>query len=156
MEVNGQKKILIVGFSGAGKSTYLSKLKAQGAKGEDLDEIVLKLTGALSLRQYIKEHGESSFRELERQALKGWMEEARAGEYLALGGGSLSSQSLEWLNHREDWVAIYLKRSFSECWENLNKKGESLLIDLGQERAQELYAERAPLYEKLKYLMPEM
>lgn len=89
------EKILIAGFSGAGKSTFLEELRKTAPAGwssfEDLDELILMNTKKkyAKLADLIDEQGWEAFRLLERQTLEGWLKDEEKG-VLALGGGTLT------------------------------------------------------------------
>lgn len=77
--------LFLVGFMGSGKST-VGSLLAEALKRPfiDLDRTIVERTGR-SIAEIFREHGESRFREMEREALL----EAISGDssVIALGGG---------------------------------------------------------------------
>lgn len=146
-----KEKYLIIGFSGAGKTHLLEKLKKRGERGSDLDNLVLiPYPSCPRTRDLIKEVGVEAFREREFLELKQWFLSSEEN-ILALGGGTLENKNLvAWLSNRDDWACVYLNESFETCWKRLNQRGESFLIDLGYEKSKALYTERKKVFESFK------
>lgn len=141
-------KILIVGFSGAGKTYLLEKLKQLGETGDDLDQILITQKQFSNSREMIKAIGLDSFRILEMSALENWITHSN-NKYLALGGGSVTENSIKLINQYSHIEIIYLNKEFKDCWEGLTARGHSYLADLGIERSRDLYEKRTGLFKQL-------
>ena len=142
-----KQKYIIIGFSGAGKTHLLEMLQDIGKSGDDLDQLVIKGQYSSS-RQMIIETGLANFRRLEFSLLKDWLTNSR-NQFLALGGGSIHKDSLELINN-SNIKAIYLDKPFEECWSGLNHRQDSFLIELGREKALELYNQRKTLFNSVQ------
>src|SRR5690606_33347083 len=87
------EKILICGFSGAGKSALLREIEFLAPDSDwifsDLDHRILKEKKYLSIEALIEKEGWDKFRLWERQVLEGLLKE-EGRTVIALGGGTLS------------------------------------------------------------------
>ena len=146
-------KIIIAGFSGAGKSTFLQALKettgAQWEEFSDLDGLVLERLGGLSIAEFVEKKGWESFRKLEALTLKEWLERPGA-RVLALGGGTLSEATLTTLESRGDVHLVHLKVDFITCWKRIQALGsERPLVRRGEDYMKNLFEERSQIYQKI-------
>jgi len=144
-------KILIIGFSGAGKSYLLEQLKQRGVSGDDLDQVVIEETKFNTTREMIIDIGIDEFRAQESLALREWLHSS-SNQYLALGGGSLTKDHIGLINQLPNIKCIYIDRDFTKCWEGLNQRGSSYLIELGQNEAKKLFDKRKKEFSQLKSL----
>ena len=73
------EKILICGFSGAGKTSLMRELEFSAPDSSwsfaDLDQLILKSRRGKELATVIETHGWEKFRLWERQELEGWLKE---------------------------------------------------------------------------------
>jgi shikimate kinase len=154
-------KIMIAGFSGAGKSSLLKALEASAPRMrqlrfEDLDALVLSdLRGFGSfptLAAAIEAVGWVEFRETERSVLLEWADSPESG-VLALGGGSLTMEVLQELGQRPQVKLLWLRASFEECWHRLQTPGteERPLLKLGREALRALYEEREQIFRQIPW-----
>ncbi len=152
------EKILIAGFSGAGKSSLLTALKADAPEDwehfDDLDRIVLKNSGKghANLASVIETHGWEKFRLWERQALEGWLKDEGKG-VLALGGGTLSPLVWELFGKSRKIQFCYLSIPFELAWErlNLDTNAPRPLVQLGKSRLQEIFEERLGIFNQIEW-----
>ncbi len=103
------RKIALIGFMGAGKTTVGRLLAARlGAEFHDLDDLVAT-TARLSVAEIFSRHGEAHFRSLEAMELHGWLERTSTKlRVLAVGGGAVESAEVRGM--LEDGVTvIYLE-----------------------------------------------
>jgi shikimate kinase len=150
------EKILIAGFTGAGKSSLLQALKTSAPEGwelfNDLDRLILKSHGKNheNLASLIETAGWEKFRLWERQALEGWLKEEEKG-VLALGGGSLSPLVWELFGKNRKLKFIHLDIPFHEAWKRLNLDSSEPrpLLKLGQLELERIYQERRKVFEQL-------
>lgn len=152
------EKILIAGFSGAGKSSLLRALKPAAPRDwelfDDLDQLVLKNHGKgySNLASLIKTNGWEKFRLWERQSLEGWLKEEGKG-VLALGGGTLSPLIWELFGKSRKIKFCYLDVPFEVAWQrlNLDTNEPRPLIQLGKNKLQELYEERSKVFSQIEW-----
>lgn len=152
------EKILIAGFSGAGKTSFLRELEYQapevGWDFQDLDKLILKSRGKghKDLASLIEKEGWEKFRLWERQQLEGFLKEEGKG-VLALGGGSLSQLVLDlYLPSRKIGIC-YLSTPFEDCWERLHLESSEPrpLVKLGKNELQKIYQERSQVFEQIPW-----
>jgi len=147
------EKILIVGFSGAGKSSLVNSLRVHPPEDwelfDDLDDLVLKSRGKglKSISQLIEAHGWEQFRLWERQELEGWLKEEGKG-VLALGGGALSPLLLELYGKSRKIQFCHLEVPFDLAWERLLGDQQNIrpLTQLGKAHMRELFEQRSQLF----------
>lgn len=146
-------KILICGFSGSGKSTWLSKL--EGLKFEsfnfhkiDLDHFIENKAGVGEgqLIKYIEKVGEDEFRTFEKNCLLDLL--TRPDDLvIALGGGALNLEVLSKIKEDNSHFLIYLEEDFEVCLARikndsnrlLSRKSDNDLIQLFQHRRENFY-----------------
>lgn len=152
------EKILIAGFSGAGKSSLLRHL-AQHPRGEwsnfsDLDQLILKQhgRGLATLSGLIEAAGWEKFRTWERQTLEGWLKEEGKG-ILALGGGTLSPLVWELFGKNPRLKFCHLNISFASAWKRLIQDSQEPrpLVRLGELELKRIYDERMQLFQKIPW-----
>lgn len=147
------EKILIAGFSGAGKSSLLKELEftspEEGWSFDDLDQLVIK-KHKQEIPELIEEHGWDKFRLWERQELEGWLKEEGKG-ILSLGGGALSQMILDLYGSHRKVKILYLHAPFEDCWERLNLDGaeERPLVRLGKGELHRIYQERQKIFSQI-------
>lgn len=150
------EKILICGFSGSGKSTFLRELENtnpdQDWVYDDLDQVIMKNHKATELAHLIETHGWEKFRMWERQALEGWLKDEGKG-VLALGGGTLSQMVYDLFKPSRKLGFVYLHASFEDCWERLNTEGTEPrpLVKLGKGELHRIYEERHKVFSQIPW-----
>lgn len=101
-------KVFLIGFMGSGKTTIGKKL-ANYLKYEfvDLDKLIESKAG-MSIVNYFEMHGESAFRQLERDTLQ--KTEFPENVIIATGGGApCFGDNMEWMN--KNGLVAYLSLS---------------------------------------------
>ncbi len=84
-------RLILTGFMGAGKSTVGAILARDlGWRFFDLDQVI-EACSQLTVAEIFRDHGEASFRQRERQAVKRLSHEEKI--VLALGGGTVEDES---------------------------------------------------------------
>lgn len=152
------EKILIAGFSGAGKTSLLRALKASASEEwdhfDDLDQLILKNHGKghSNLASLIEQNGWEKFRLWERQALEGWLKDEGKG-ILALGGGTLSPLVWELFGKSRKIKFCYLNVPFEVAWQrlNLDTNEPRPLVQLGKNKLQELFEERQKIFGQIDW-----
>jgi shikimate kinase len=134
--------IVLIGPMGSGKTTYGKKLARNLALSfTDTDRVISAQHGDIS--EIFAKHGEPFFRALETEALSDALE---SGGVVATGGGVvIKPENRELLaGHR----VLYLETSAQYTANRLDTKRRPLLAG-GENRWQQIFAERQPLYEQL-------
>lgn len=144
------EKILIAGFSGAGKTSFLKALSEDCPFGwdrfEDLDQVIAK-KNKNEVHMLIELEGWKKFREKERAALAEWLK-GKSGSVLALGGGTLTKEIYASLKLMKEVRIIYLHADFETCWKRLNTPLAPVrpLAQKGKDELKKVYLEREPIF----------
>jgi shikimate kinase len=134
--------IVLIGPMGSGKTTYGKKLARKlGVAFSDTDRIITAEHGDIS--GIFEKQGEAFFRDLETEAL---VKALRIGGVVATGGGVVVREANHELlrQHR----VIYLETSAHYTANRLDAKRRPLLAG-GEDRWQQIFLERQPVYESL-------
>jgi shikimate kinase len=149
------KTLLIIGFPGSGKSTFLQRLAPRSIDGVevyDLDSEIEK-KHRQGIAELIKLRGESWFREEEIRVYDHLLNQSQL-QIFALGGGAFTSHPHLWQRHllSTEAVVIHLEESFSVCWERIKLLPNLRpMASLKEIAARELFEKRA-LHYNLKSL----
>lgn len=149
------EKVLMAGFSGAGKSTFLKELEFTAPEGwafADLDTLVMKAKRTDQIAKVIEEHGWEKFRLWERQELEGWLKEEGPG-VLSLGGGSLTQMLLDLYKPIRKVGICYLHAPFQDCWERLHLEESEPrpLVKLGKGELHRIYEDRQKIFSQIPW-----
>lgn len=150
------EKIVIAGFSGAGKSSLLKEI-ARTSPGQwrfdDLDDLVVQEHGDPSkvLPEWIEEWGWEKFRSLEEESLREWLTDPGKG-VLALGGGALTEENLEAVSQKAR--ILFLAVDFETAWRRLALDVNVRPLALkGENYLRFLYEKRQKIFEKIPWKM---
>ncbi|MBO4630117.1 MAG: hypothetical protein J5687_09235 [Treponema sp.] len=139
---NQMLNITLIGMPGSGKTTLGKKIaKEQNRKFIDLDDAFKKEYG-ITPAQCITQKGEDEFRRMETQIAKKIL--PQSGLVIATGGGIVTRKE-NWFYLRANSKIIYLERPL----EFLLKQDTSNRPLSQNNKIEELYKERVPLYEML-------
>jgi shikimate kinase len=150
------EKILIAGFSGAGKTSLMRELEFSAPDPEwnfsDLDQLLMKSHKVKELAHLIETHGWEKFRLWERQVLEGWLKEDGKG-VLSLGGGALSQMVYDLYRPSRKLRFCYLYAPFDDCWERLHLEGSEPrpLVKLGKAELHRVYEERSKIFSQIPW-----
>ena len=152
------EKILIAGFSGAGKTSLIRALKSDSPEDwdyfDDLDQLILKNQGKghSNLASLIEKAGWEKFRLWERQILEGWLKEEGKG-VLALGGGTLSPLVWDLFSKQRKIRFCYLKTPFETCWSRLveHKSEPRPLAEGGKSQLEAIFNERKKIFDQIPW-----
>lgn len=152
------EKILMAGFSGAGKTSFLKELEFQAPdlswEFADLDQLILKNRGKgeKTLAAVIEKVGWDTFRLWERQELEGWLKEEGKG-VLALGGGTLSKVLYDLYKPIRKIGICYLHAPFEVCWERLHFADAEPrpLVLRGKSELEQIYLERQMIFSQIPW-----
>ncbi len=142
-----RRHVALLGLRGAGKSTIGQLLASRlGAPFLELDQVVEQELG-MTVGQVFELHGERSFREHERAALRRCVETIPAA-VIATGGGIVTdARTLDYL--QEACVTVWLRASPEDHWARVVAQGDRRPMAGNPDAMSELralLAEREPLY----------
>lgn len=142
-------RIYLIGFMGSGKS-YISKRLAKhlGYPFTDLDELIEARAGK-SIAEIFDQEGESSFRQLEAQALRDT--QALSIAVIACGGGTpCYSDNMTWMN--EQGMTVFLDVPEEILEKRLKNEADHRPVLLGGKSIRDVIksklAERRSFYEQ--------
>ncbi len=140
------RRIFLVGFMGAGKSSAGTTLAAQlGAQFIDLDGEISRRLGA-PIPEIFARYGEGTFRTTERDEL------VRCAELpdvvVATGGGAFCSVANREAIHRPGGVSVFLDLPWAVLRERLERDHSDRPMYDDPNQARQLYEERLPHYRR--------
>jgi shikimate kinase len=139
------RRIVIVGFMGCGKTTVAAALARQLACAMvDLDLFITDREGHTPA-EIIAQDSEPSFREIETRALKDVLDE-NVARVIALGGGAWMMQANRALVAQHDCLSVWLDAPFELCWERIQSSGTIRPLAPERQSAEALYDSRRPAY----------
>lgn len=150
------EKIVVCGFSGAGKTSLLKELEfsapGQDWYFDDLDQLIMRSKRTKDLANLISEHGWEKFRLWERQEFEGWIKQDGFG-VLSLGGGALSQLLFDLYKSSRKLQFCYLSAPFEDCWERLHLENSETrpLVQLGKAGLLNIYNERERIFSQIPW-----
>ena len=141
------RRIVIVGFMGSGKTTVADALAHKlGCHSMDLDSFITEREGR-SPAEIIEQDGEVAFREIETRALRDALE-SNDPRVIALGGGAWTIEANRALVAEHNCLSIWLDAPFELCWERIISSANTIRpMAPDRERAQKLFQVRQDSYE---------
>jgi shikimate kinase len=140
------ENIVLIGFMGSGKST-VGRQVARRLRFQFLDtDMLIEERARMPIPEIFKRHGEPHFRERESSVLESLLGTRR--HVFATGGGVVTRpENIPLL--RELGLVVLLKADPEEIYRRVSRNTDRPLLQVEnpKERAFELMAERAPLYE---------
>jgi shikimate kinase/3-dehydroquinate synthase len=137
--------VVFIGFMGAGKTTAARHIAAvRGAAPIDTDALIEARLGHTVAEEFAA-NGEAAFRALEEQVVVDALARAGAPDTLALGGGSVLSDSVQAALGAHTVVLIEIDPH--TAWRRASGRRRPLATDRSAFAA--LHAARMPLYERL-------
>ncbi|MDT7689849.1 MAG: shikimate kinase [Acidobacteriota bacterium] len=142
-----QRRVVITGFMGAGKTTVARTLaRLLAASFVDLDDSITQAEGR-SPRELIDEEGEQHFREAETRALRRELE-GGAARVIATGGGAWTLERNRALAAAHGCLSVWLDAPFDLCLRRIEQSGDREDRPFARDatRARRLYEERLDAY----------
>jgi shikimate kinase len=154
-----QKKILICGFSGSGKSTALKIIRDWDQEGrfnaiQDLDSRILKNSKPKfkTIQEMVENLGWDEFRKKERAEFESFLKEESPAA-LSLGGGTLTPLLWELYGGARNLKWIHVSAPFEVCFERLKLDQDSEprpLLKLGELELRRLFQSREEIFRKIQ------
>ena len=142
----GERRIVIVGFMGCGKTTVAEALARRlGCNMIDLDSFITERESR-SPAEIIQQDGEPSFRQIETQALSDVLKNNKM-RVIGLGGGTWTIEQNRALIAQDNCFTIWLDAPFELCWRRITSSGTNRPLAPDEESAKRLYTSRRPIYE---------
>jgi shikimate kinase len=139
------RRIVIVGFMGSGKTTVARVLATRLECGMlDLDAIISAQQN-LSIPELIKVRGESGFRDAETFALQVVLDRLTP-RIIALGGGAWTLERNRELITKHGCLTVWLDATCDLCWQRITDHPVPRPLALDRPGAERLYRERQPIY----------
>src|ERR1700729_1894952 len=139
---SGERKIVLVGFMGAGKTTAARGL---GAGALDVDDVIEERLG-LRVQDVFARDGEAAFREIEERVTLELLADPSV-RVVALGGGALGSDQVR--EAVREATVVWLDVEVDEAWRRIADAGGTRPLASDPARFEQLHADRVPLYEQL-------
>jgi len=114
-DASAVRPICLTGYMGAGK-TSVGRLLAAKISRNFLDlDAEIQLRAGKTIRQIFQEHGDSGFRDVERQSLAALLQGSDPS-VIALGGGTLQDETNRNALHAANAFLIHLEAPVGELW----------------------------------------
>lgn len=141
------RRIVIVGFMGCGKTTVARALAHQlVCELIDLDSFITEKRGR-SPAEIIAEDGEAAFRRIETRLLHEALKNIDA-RVIALGGGAWTIAANRDLISQYDCLSVWLDVPFELCWDRIVASAHTIRpMAPDRESAKRLYLSRRASYE---------
>ena len=151
MALNGNN-IILIGMPGSGKTTLGTELAEKIGYGYiDSDSVIVAREGK-RLNEIIKERGREAFLDIEAKVNS----EITASRCVIATGGSVIYRQKAVEKLKETGVVVYLKVSCETIAKRLGDLDKRGVAIKDQFTLQDLYDERAPLYEKYADIIVEL
>lgn len=113
------RRIVILGFMGCGKTTVATELARQlECRFIDLDSFITE-SHSRSPAEIIEQDGEPAFRQIESLALTEVLKSRDHARVIALGGGTWTIPANRTLIALYDCVTVWLDAPFEVCWQRI-------------------------------------
>ena len=123
--MNMNRRIVILGFMGCGKTTVATELARQlECRFIDLDSFITEGRGR-SPAEIIEQAGEPAFRQIESLALAAVLKD-RDARVIALGGGTWPVPANRTLIALHDCLTVWLDAPFEVCWQRIIDSGKTV------------------------------
>lgn len=140
-----QKRVILTGFMGVGKSTVARHLSSiVGMEVIDLDYFIEEKEKQ-TVAEIIEKNGIEYFRKLETESLKKILQNGAAA-IISLGGGTWTNEKNRKLIKADGCTTIWLESTFEHCWRNINSSWRERPLAKNKKQAKKLFEEREKVY----------
>jgi shikimate kinase len=147
----------LMGYRGCGKTTIGKRLADRlWAKFVDIDDLIIKQAGGMSIRDIFLQHGEPYYRDIETECLREALKQPEI--LLALGGGTVIRDENREMLRADGGKIIYLKCSAEELDRRIKTDPSSALhrpsltsLGGGIQEIRIKLSEREPLYREVMH-----
>jgi len=139
-----EKRIILTGFMGVGKSTVAKHLAhLLECERVDLDAEIVQ-SEHRTIAEIIEQEGIEKFRRIETENLKKILE--TGATIVALGGGAWTIEENRRLIKSRDYTTVWLESSFEHCWLNISASKRVRPLARNKSDALRLFEERQRVY----------
>lgn len=140
-------KISLIGFMCSGK-TSVGRILAErlGYKFAEIDELIIKKLGRVSMEEVFEKDGETKMRDIESSEIMSYQNQDNI--VISIGGGAILREETRVSLKKNSGIVIYLETEFQTLKQRINSskvKDRPLFKDL--DFAEKLYKQRASLYQ---------
>lgn len=142
--MNDEKRIILTGFMGVGKSTVAKHLAQMLECARiDLDSVIVQSENR-TIAEIIEQEGIEDFRRIETANLRQILEtDARI---IALGGGAWTIEENRRLIKARGFTTVWLESTFEHCWLNISASKRVRPLARNKSEARRLFEERQRVY----------
>ncbi len=142
--MNDEKRIVLTGFMGVGKTTVAKHLALMlECQRIDLDAVIAE-SEKRTIAEIIEQEGIEKFREIETANLRSILESN--ARIIALGGGAWTIEENRRLIKARNFTTVWLESSFEHCWLNISASKRVRPLARNKSDARRLFEERERVY----------
>ncbi len=142
---NADKRVVLTGFMGVGKSTVARHLaQIMNCKRLDLDYFIEGKEGK-KIAELFECVGEKEFRKIETVWLKKLLDDSSV-KIVSLGGGAWMSKENREVIKNQDCICVWLSSTFEHCWRNIRLSSRKRPLAKNKRQARKLFEEREKIY----------
>lgn len=142
---NSQKRVVLTGFMGVGKSSVARHLSYL-LRTEKIDlDYFIEAELKRSIAEILIIEGEPRFREIETECLCKILDK-RDAKIIALGGGAWTIEKNRDLIKKYNCTTVWLESTFEHCWFNIRKSRKERPLAQNKRQAKRLFENRQKIY----------
>ncbi len=142
--MSNEKRVILTGFMGVGKSTVAKHLAALlDCERIDLDSVI-QYNEHRTIAEIIEQEGIERFRRIETETLRQILESS--AKIIALGGGAWTIEENRRLIKSRNYTTVWLESSFEHCWLNISASKRVRPLARNKSDALRLFEERQRVY----------
>lgn len=142
--MNEEKRVILTGFMGVGKSTVAKHLAhLLECQRIDLDSVIVESENR-TIAEIIEQEGIEKFRRIETETLRRILE--AEAKIIALGGGAWTVEENRRLIKARGFTTVWLESTFEHCWLNISASKRVRPLARNKSDARKLFEERQRVY----------